>query len=158
MHVVGPIHAGNSNVRSCTKPEAIALRDEDEKRPKIVDQANDAWGGSNSQPTGYVRPSRSGHSRQPSITTGFNQVEQQALEDEYALAFCESHLPWLVTDRPAWRTFLHHLNRSKINWQVPGRNKLSGTILTRLEAEWDGKLQRVRAGWASTGVTIACDG
>ena len=72
LHVVGLIHAGKSNVRSCTKPEAIALREEDEKCRKIVDQANDAWGRSNSQPTGYVRPSRSMHSRQASITSGFN--------------------------------------------------------------------------------------
>ena len=41
--VVGPIHAGNINVRTCTKPEAITLREEDEKCRQIVHQASDAW-------------------------------------------------------------------------------------------------------------------
>ena len=48
--------------------------------------------------------------------------------------------------------FLHHLSRTKINWQVPNMHQLSGPVLNRV------KMEKEKAGWQSSGVTIACDG
>ena len=103
----------------------------------------------------HVRPSRSKKAKQPTTTEGLNQMEQLSLEDEWCLALCESHLLWSVTDRPAMRAFLHHLWKTKINGQVPNR---TGPVLNRVETVWSVKMETVKAGWQSSGVTIARDG
>ena len=47
LPIVGQIHTGNSNVRICTKLEAITLREEDEKRQRCM-----GW---QQQPTDWIR-------------------------------------------------------------------------------------------------------
>ena len=54
LPIVGQIHTGNSNVRTCTTQEAITLREEDEKRRQIVHQAKRCMGWQQ-QPTDWLR-------------------------------------------------------------------------------------------------------
>ena len=140
---------GNSNTATCMKDVPLALHEVETKHWALEERLLEAWNGSNGEQLSwvdYVRPSRSKKAKQPTITEGLNQMKLLSLEDEWCLAFCESHLPWSVTDRPAMRAFPHHLSKTKINWLVPNRHKLSGPVLNRVETKWSVKIETVKAG------------
>ena len=143
--------AGDTNRQMCTSAQAQALRD---ARP--VTNVN-RWPGGDDEETEELTAKKR-RNRQPTIADSKNMMEQLQLEDEYCVAFCESHIPWVVTDRPAWRKFLTHACKSKTVFRIPNRNKLSCEVLKRQEKAWEEKVEVVKRGWDASGVTISCDG
>ena len=148
--------AGNSNAATCDSEEAKALREAEKARRAIDQRSTDLWVASTEETQTTERPSR--RQRQQSITDGAHQMEQQRLEDMMCESFCTSHLPWVVADHPDFRAFLEAVNRSKTNFRIPHRQKLSTGILARVESKWDSAIEKVKSAWDVTGVTIACDG
>ena len=156
VHTSILFYAGNSNSATCESDKAKTLRDSEKMRRAIDQRSSELWVASTEETQTTPRPSRG--KRQQSITDGAHQMEQQLLEDMMCEAFCTSHLPWVVADHPDFKAFLEALNRSKIHFRIPSRQKLSTGVLARVEESWHSAIDKVKAAWDVTGVTIACDG